>query len=307
MKEHYHLMKKPPDYHLSYSTLPDPNFIVAGESVSVNLADAHGFDDKMQQVAGSPNPLAGPFVIQNAHPGQTLAVTIESLYPNRRQGWANKNIHPNLFTSENRRDPYLKEYVQWEVNLENKTASPVDGYFPGRKILLPVDTVLGCIGVAACTDNATASILSGAFGGNMDYPRIRAGTTIYFPIIYEGAYLYIGDGHAIQGAGEITGNGIEISCDIRFNVQIEESEIRFPKGEDKEFLFCIGNSASLEEGIRIATEEMENWLQDRYKLSVDQCGVLMGQLVKYELGNFVSAVYSISCLMPKKVLDQLVK
>jgi acetamidase/formamidase len=300
-------MIKPLAYHLTYSTLPDPNFIIAGESVSVCLADAHGFDDKMQQVTGSPNPLAGPFVIQNAHPGQTLAVTIEALNPNRSQGWANKNIHPNLFTPEKRREPYLKEYVQWEVNLENHTASPVDGYFPGSKIILPIDAVLGCIGVAAGKDNAPPSLLSGAFGGNMDYPRIKAGTTLYLPIIYEGAYLYIGDGHAIQGAGEITGNGIEISCDIRFNVQIEESIIRYPRGEDKEFLFCIGNSSSIEECIRIATEEMENWLRDRYKLSLDQCGILMGQLVKYELGNFVSAIYCISCLMPKKVLEQLDK
>jgi amidase len=165
--------------------------------------------------------------------------------------------------------------------------------------------VLGCIGVAAGQGDAPSSLLSGAFGGNMDYPRIRAGTTLYLPVFVEGGYLYVGDGHAIQGAGEITGNGIEISCTIRFRVQVEDTALRFPRGEDSEFLFCLGNTAHLEDGMRIATQEMVTWLGERYQLNRDQSGILMGQLVKYEIGNFVSQTYSAACLMPKRPLERL--
>lgn len=295
----------PSKYYFSYSVQPDPFFISPGESICISLVDAHGYDKSMTQVTGSPNPLTGPFFVPHSFPGQALAVTIEEINNNRSFGWANKNIHPNLYLPGNRPELNLKEYVKWEINQNNKTLSPLDGYFPKGKLELPIQNMLGCIGVAAGSTGNNPSIMSGPFGGNMDYSRIRAGTILYLPIFVEGGYLYLGDGHAVQGAGEITGNGVEISCDVRFHVQIEETKLRFPRGENGEYLFCIGNTNNLEDAIRIATEEMIIWIGERYVLSKDQCGILMGQLVKYEIGNFVSSVYSASCLMPKAILDRL--
>jgi amidase len=296
----------PQKYHLSYSVQPDPFTISPGESINISLVDAHGYDKSMTQVAGSPNPLAGPFFVPHASPGQALAVTIEEIDNNRSLGWANKNIHPNLYVPGNRPENNLKEYVKWEIHNKNNTLCPLDGYFPKGKVAIPIQNMLGCIGVAEGLNSNISSILSGSFGGNMDYSRIRAGTTLYLPIMVEGGYLYLGDGHAVQGEGEITGNGVEISCDVRFHIQIEEMKLRFPRGEDREFLFCIGISSNLENAIRIATEEMGIWLRERYNLSKDQCGILMGQLVKYEIGNFVSPEYSASCLMPKVIIERLI-
>lgn len=295
----------PSKYYFSFSVQPEPLIINPGESVFVSLVDAHGYDKSMTQVAGSPNPLVGPFFVPNSSPGQAIAVKIEEIKNNRSIGWANKNIHPNLYLPGNRPGINLKEYVKWEIEKKNKTLSPLDGYFPKGKVELPVQNMLGCIGVAEGLNGNNSSIISGSFGGNMDYPRIRAGTTLYLPIMVEGGYLYLGDGHAVQGAGEITGNGVEISCDVRFHVQIEETNLKFPRGEDPDYLFCIGNTSNIEDAIRISTEEMEIWIRERYTLSKDQCGILMGQLVKYEIGNFVSSVYSASCLMPKAILDEL--
>ncbi len=296
----------PSKYFFSYSVQPDPFIIYPGESIYVSLVDAHGYDKSMTQVADSPNPLVGPFFVPNASPGQALAVTIEKINNNRSFGWANKNIHPNLYLPGNRPELNLKEYVKWVIHKRNNTLSPVDGFFPKGKVEIPIQNMLGCIGIAEGLNNNNTSIMSGSFGGNMDYSRIRAGTTLYLPIMVEGGYLYLGDGHAVQGAGEITGNGVEISCDVRFHVQIEETNLRFPRGEDHDFIFCIGNTSNIEDAIRISTEEMVIWLRERYTLSKDQCGILMGQMVKYEIGNFVSQVYSVACLMPKTVLNQLV-
>ena len=296
----------PSKYFFSFSVHPDPFIISPGESIYVSLVDAHGYDKSMSQVAGSPNPLVGPFFVPTASPGRALAVTIEEIINNRSYGWANKNIHPNLNLPGIKSNNNLKEYVKWEIDIKNKTLSPLDGSFPKGKVELQVQNMLGCIGVAERSASNNTSLMSGPFGGNMDYSRIQAGTTLYLPILVDGAYLYLGDGHAIQGAGEITGNGVEVSCDVRFHVQIVEMNLRFPRGEDADYIFCLGNTTNIEDAIRIATEEMAIWLRERYLLSKDQCGILMGQLVKYEIGNFVSRVYSVASLMPKTVLNQLV-
>ena len=296
----------PSKYYFSYSVQPEPLIINPGESVFISLVDAHGYDKSLTQLASSPNPLAGPFFIPHSYPGRALAVTIEDISNNRSFGWANKNIHPNLYLPGNRPEKILKEYVKWEIDKKNKTLSPIDGFFPKGKVELLIQNMLGCIGVADGSTANNTSIICGPFGGNMDYSRIRAGTTLYLPILVEGGYLYLGDGHAVQGAGEITGNGVEISCDVRFHVQIVEMNLRFPRGEDHDFIFCLGNTTNIEDAIRISTEEMVIWLRERYALSKDQCGILMGQLVKYEIGNFVSQIYSVACLMPKSVLTQLV-
>ena len=294
-------MIKTQPYHLSYGVYPETILIKTGQTITTRLADAHGFDEKMQSAAGSPNPLAGPFVIPGASPGKTLAITIDSLTPNRSRGWASKDIHPNLRYAADRTIRYPKQYVDWEIDLERKITYPLGDYFSDR-LEIPIQPVLGCIGVAPGLNESIPSIDSGPFGGNLDYPRLRAGATIYLPIFVEGAYLFMGDGHAIQGAGEITGNGIEVSCDITFTTRIVEMNNRFPRGEDATHLFTIGIADTLDEACRIATGEMEVWLGSSFGMSPDQIGIQLGQLVAYEIGNFVSKTFCVSCLMPKQYI-----
>ena len=293
-------MTQPSSYHLAYGVYPDPILVEDGQTITTRLADAHGFDENMQTVAGSPNPLAGPFVIPGAAPGQALAVRINALTPNRARGWASKDIHPNLRYAADRSVRYPKEYVDWEIDLHRKVAYPLGDYFSGQPPEIPIQPVLGCIGVAPGPQERIASIDSGPFGGNLDYPRIVSGATIYLPIMVEGAYLFLGDGHAIQGAGEITGNGIEVSCEISFTVGLEEMNNRTPRGEDSTHLFSMGIADTLDAACRIATLDMEAWLGSQFGMSQDQIGILLGQLVSYEIGNFVSRFYCVSCLMPKR-------
>ena len=292
-------------YQLSYGVYPETFLIEIGQTITSKLADAHGFDENMRSAAGSPNPLAGPFVIPGARPGKTLAITIESLTPNRSRGWASKDIHPNLRYPADRSVRYPKEYVDWEIDLSRKIAHPLGNYFTDRPEL-HIQPVLGCIGVAPGShpQDRVASIDSGPFGGNLDYPRIISGATIYLPIFVQGAYLFMGDGHAIQGAGEITGNGIEVSCDINFSVRLVEMYTRCPRGEDATHIFSMGVAGTLDQACRIATVDMETWLGSQFGMSQDQTGILLGQLVSYEIGNFVSRTYCVSCLMPKRHLPQ---
>jgi len=163
--------------------------------------------------------------------------------------------------------------------------------------------MLGCMGVAPGPQEARPSIDCGFFGGNLDYTRLRAGTTLYLPVLVPGAYLFVGDGHAVQGAGEITGNGIEVSCAVKLRVSLLDMEIHCPRGEDDEVLFCVGCAEPFEQAVRLATLEMESWLGERCGLDRRQAGMLLGQLVQYEIGNLVSHGFSAACTMPKSILE----
>ena len=162
--------------------------------------------------------------------------------------------------------------------------------------------MLGSIGVAPTGPDPIPSRDCVIYGGNMDYPRTKTGSTLHLPVLVEGGYLFLGDGHALQGDGEITGNGIEVSCDISFSVRVSKLGLEWPAGEDAEFLYTIVNCKPLEQAAQIATAQMANWLRQSYGMSHDQVGILLGQLVHYELGNLVSNAYTVACCFPKSGL-----
>ena len=83
--------------------------------------------------------------------------------------------------------------------------------------------MLGCVGVAAPGDFAPTSGPAGSYGGNLDYNSVGEGATVILPVYHPGALLYVGDGHALQGDGEPTGNGIETSMDVEFSVEVRKN------------------------------------------------------------------------------------
>ena len=300
-----HRYIKPTEYKLTYGFHQGGYSIDPGEIIHTSLPDAHGYDSLMVQVAGSPNPLAGPFLVRGAQPGDTLIVSIHTLTPNRESGFSCKDIHPNLHNPPLPPSERRREYVTWQIDASRNEVHPVGEYFPNPDFRLPVSPVLGCIGVVLNQNEFFPSADCGIYGGNMDYPRIKAGTSVYLPVFIEGAYLFLGDGHALQGAGEINGNGIETSFDISFSVQTGKMGLHYPAGEDKKFLYTIGIARPLETALRIATEEMEHWLINYHNLNQDQAGILMGEQINYEIGNMVSNAYSVACCFPKSCLHVL--
>jgi len=91
-----------------------------------------------------------------------------------------------------------------------------------------------------------------------------AGVTVYFPVFAAGALFHIGDGHAVQGDGEIVGTGIEISFDVQFTVDLQKGkQIYWPRGENSEYIFTVGNARPLDQCVQHATTEMARWLEAR--------------------------------------------
>lgn len=104
---------------------------------------------------------------------------------------------------------------------------------------MPLRPMLGSIGVAPLRKVSRAGQQGNQYGGNMDDNRIREGATLHLPVNVPGAQLLLGNGHAAQGDGELTGSALETSMDVEFAVElIRDKRLRGPRAEDAEYVMA---------------------------------------------------------------------
>ena len=140
----------------------------------------------------------------------------------------------------------------------------------------------------------------------MDYRGFVQGVTVYLPVSGPGALFFLGDGHAVQGDGEIVGTGIEISFDATFSVDlIKEKEMGWPRAESADHIMTVGNARPLDQGVQHATTEMLSYLQDDFGLDERTAHILLGQVVEYDVGNIYDPAYTVVCKVPRGVLAQI--
>ncbi|HVL25359.1 MAG TPA: acetamidase/formamidase family protein [Thermomicrobiales bacterium] len=297
---------EPDVYYNTMGAHPPVLRIQPGDTVITTTVDAIGQDAQMTLVAERPNPQTGPFYVEGAEPGDTLVVRIDRLWPSRDTGFTNALLATNVVDPDFARElPDLPRF-DWAIDHEARTVAPVEPIAGLEGLKLPVVPMLGCFGVAARHGQAIGTMTSAEHGGNMDYRGFREGVTVYFPVFEPGALFHLGDGHAVQGDGEIVGTGIEISMDVQFTVDLRKGErIGWPRGEDDDYIFTTGNARPLDQALQHATTEMVRWLHDGYGLDTYAASVLLGQCVEYEVGNVFDPAYTMVCKVPKRVLDML--
>lgn len=274
-----------------------------GDTVVTTTVDAGGMDSSGQAVAERGNPMTGPFYIEGAEPGDVLVVYLDHMNPNRDWGWTSNVIAPNVLDPEFISQLPDKETIRWNVDLKQGIAQLAEPTPALSNLKVPLAPFMGCFGVAPPKYQAISTATSGEYGGNMDYRGFVAGVTAYFPVFTKGALLHVGDGHAVQGDGEIVGTGIEISLDIRFTVKlIKGKRMYWPRGESDSHIFTVGNARPLDQAVQHATTEMMRWLRDDYGLSIIEASSLLGQCVEYDLGNIFDPAYTMVCKLKKEFL-----
>jgi acetamidase/formamidase len=143
-------------------------------------------------------------------------------------------------------------------------------------------------------------------GGNLDFSGITEGATLYLQVNQPGALLYLGDAHALQGDGELTGNALETSMDIEFSVAVQrEKRIGAPRVEDNNYLMAIGLSGSLDHASQLATSELANWLQTDYKLGTAEVAILLGAGMEYRVSELADRNVGIVAQIRKSALTSL--
>jgi amidase len=287
-------------------TYPPALRIAPGDTVVTTTVDSLGHDTTGEPVTPGFNPMTGPFFVEGAEPGDTLIVHLVRLAPNRPTGVSTSMLAPNVVDPEFVRHLPEQPLVEWVVDLARGEASPRTPAAGLEALRLPLQPMLGCFGVAPADGQALSTVTSAEHGGNMDYRGFRAGATAYFPVFAPGGLLFLGDGHATQGDGEISGAGIEVPLDVEFTVDVHKGEpIGWPRGENEDSIFTVGNARPLDQALRHATTEMVRWLERDWKLDIVAASTLLGQCVEYEIGNVFNPAHTMICKLPKRVLQHM--
>jgi len=304
-----HRSFRPTHFHNTFAAHDFGLTLDPGDTVETFTVDAAGRDAAGDLVAKPANPLTGPFAVRGAEPGDAVSVRILELEPNRGHGWSSIRLAPNTLDPDFVAGLTLSDEprrVDWRIDPAARTVQLEDGVAGLTGFHLPLAPMIGCIGVAPDRGQAISTATSGEHGGNMDYRGIAVGVTLYFPVFVPGALLFFGDGHAVQGAGEMAGTGVETSFDVTFEVGLVRTAggdgLRWPRGEDDRALFTLGDARPLDQATQHATTEMVAWLMSRHDLSFEGASVLIGQAAEYEIGNMFDPAYTVVCKVPKAVL-----
>jgi amidase len=170
-------------------------------------------------------------------------------------------------------------------------------------VKIPLRPFFGCIGVAPAGGEARSSIVPAEFGGNMDSPEASAGNTAYFPVNVPGALLFMGDGHAAMGDGEVAGTAIEVPLRARVQVSvIKHQKIAWPRFENDESIMTVGAYRPLDDALRIAFAELVGWMHRDYGLSEMDSYELLSKVAKIQLNEMVDPNYVVVASIEKKYL-----
>jgi acetamidase/formamidase len=299
---------EPKEFYNTFSSAHRPALrIKPGDHVVTFTIDARGADAAGVQRGQGPNPETGPFYIEGAEPGDTLVVHLLRLDTNRATGWsasllAPYTADPGFLRLEALREP---KTANWHIDKQKGIAYPEPGQFKGPRIELPLRPMLGCIATAPAGKAAIPTGFPDNFGGNMDYNGMGAGATLMLPVFEPGALLFLGDGHARQGDGEVVGSAIETSLDVEFSVDlVKKKKINWPRLENPDFLMVLGSSRALNEALQHATTELMRWLMDSYGFDERGASLLLGQAMEYEISNVVDPEFTIVAKMRKQYLGQ---
>ncbi len=259
-----------------------------GDSIHTTTVDAAGTDQAGHKRVLGGNPQTGPFYIQSAVPGDTLVVHLTHLRLNRDYAISDDGVVGRGT------DNYLAVKMQdggktvlWHLDIAQGLASLEKPGAHMAAYAVPVHPMLGCIATApAPSRGAPPTGDSGSYGGNMDFNEIVEGATIYLPVSVPGALLYLGDGHAAQGDGELNGNALETSLDVEFTVDlIPGRRTPGPRVESATHIMAMGLGGSLDDAFRSATANMAGWIAEDYKLLPAEIAELLGTAAEYRVSE----------------------
>ena len=290
--------------------LPPVLHINPGDTVRTTTIDSGGIDEHGVSRALSGNPQTGPFYVEGAVPGDTLAVEVKRIRLNRSSASSTSYIAPVALTPEYYRNAKVDDVVSadWTLDLDHGTASLAKPTPRLKNFRIELKPMLGCVAVAPGNNVSFGTRWLGPWGGNIDYRGIREGTTVYLPVAQEGALLYLGDAHAEQGDGELNGDALETSDEVEFTVHVVPGvSTSGPRAENGEYLMSMGIAGSLDAAIKQATTQLAQWIENDYKLTPNEAAVILGTSIQYEIAELVDPQVNVVAKVRKAVLTQLSK
>lgn len=283
--------------HYTWSRRHEPRLRIApGDAVALETRD--GFDG---QLDGMPPgalaedlsaldfdriaPLTGPIEVEGAGPGDTLVIELEELVPIGAgwmviwPSWADFDFHrPRGISSAGS----IRHFEREELQADRIAIGGVE---------VALAPMLGMIGTAP-EQGEFETLCPRRFGGNMDCRLVRSGTTIYLPVEVPGALVSFGDGHAVQGDGEISTTGLECSMRVRARIDLDRGRsLLGPELRTGTHHYILEHARDLSSAVRGALDRAHDYLVKDAGLSADDAYLLLGMSARLEISELVDTPY----------------
>ena len=302
-----------PDYVLSadqkhnkFSKLIPP--VLKVKSGSIIKADAYEasdnqlhrkatLDDLINIDFGPIHAMTGPVYVEEAEVGDILAVDLLKVELHD-YGWQ-AIVGGFGFLTDRFPNPKLNIH---EIDVENKTTMFND------KVKIPLKPFPGIMGVAPDTEEMLSTIPPRANGGNMDDPSLVEGTTVYFPVFVKGALFSIGDGHAVQGYGEVCGSAIEAPMTFTYRLRVLKNKpaIQEPQYETDDYYAVTGYGTTIDIATKKAVNYMVDHLSNNYDISPEDAYMLCSLAGDLKIAEVVDVPNMLVTMhFPKTIIDQL--
>lgn len=298
----------PSDFANTFSAERKPVLTLwPGDTLRTTTIDSGGIDASGKTKALFGNPQTGPFFITGAAQGDTLVVHIVKLTPNR--DWADSLdmiVARALSSSLMAKAGALGKPVRWRLDRARGFATPDTPSENLKNYRVPLRPMLGGLGLASGFGSPPLSTGdTGRAGGNMDFPEVVEGNTVYLPVLQPGALLYLGDAHALQGDGETSQYALETSMDVVVRVDlIKGKSVAMPRVESPTELMVLGQAGSLDEALKAASSGLIQWLQQDYGLTLSEAAQVIGTSVRFSVPNLAGRSVGVAARIDKALLPK---
>ena len=247
--------------------------------------------------AGHDNPQTGPFHVEGAEPGDTIAVHLLKLEPARTYAVSSFGPGFGALVGTDRTAMLGADFPEtsWRYDLDTAGTTARASSRDGRHTWhVPLAPFLGCLGVAPSAAEVRSTIVPGSFGGNMDCPEVRAGNTVFLGVNVPGALLSFGDGHYAMGEGEIMGAAIEGAMNVEVFVElVKRQPTPVPRIENADEVMFVGSGRPLEDAARVAFKSMVRWVRERSGMTELDAYQFVSQVARAPIIQLVDPEYTV--------------
>lgn len=246
------------------------------------------------------HPVTGPIAIKGAKAGMTLEVKINDLIPSW-YGWncaaGKSNWQNDQLNISNRNQIKL----DWNIDFDKGIAS---SKLEDRLFSVPIHPFMGVMTTAPSEDGVHSTVPPRYCGGNIDCKELVKGSSLYLPIAVDGALFSVGDGHAAQGDGEVSGQAIEcpmVLVDLTFTVR-DDIKLQMPRAKTPAGWVTFGFDEDLNKATVIALEEMLSLIQELYLVDKVEATALSSVAVNLRVTQIVNQVKGVHAILPHGIL-----
>lgn len=231
--------------------------------------------------------LCGPVAVDGAQPGMTLEIEIGKIVPGS-WGWSGAGKRDELGIEEEGWLPYL-----WQLDAETMTGQDHEGH------TVPLQPFLGVMGMPPDEPGDHGTGPPRPCGGNLDCKELVAGTRLFLPVAVAGGRFSVGDGHAAQGDGEVSGVAIECPIErVDLTFHLHDMHLSIPRARTAEGWLTFGLDEDLNEATRLALGGMLDLMVEQHGLGRKEALALASLLVDLRITQIVNGTRGVHAVLP---------